>query len=73
MAGAVSHCGVQRPMEDDELVEHVARDFIERYGTGAAEVLREQAERCEADGNRPSAQTWPEIADAAERLIEGWQ
>ena len=70
MAGAVSHCGVQRPMEDDDLVE---RDFMERYGTGAAEVLREHAERCEADRDRASAQTWLEIADAAERLIEGWQ
>ena len=59
-------------MEDDEIVEHVSRDFIERYGTGAAEVLREHAERCQADGERPSAQTWLEIADAAERLIEGW-
>jgi len=73
MAGAVSHCGVQRPMEDGDLVEHVARDFIERYGTGAAEVLREHAERCEADRDRASAQTWLDIADAAERLIEGWQ
>jgi hypothetical protein len=60
-------------MEDDELIEHVARDFIERYGTGAAEVLREHAERCEADRDRLSAQAWLEIADAVERLIEGWR
>jgi hypothetical protein len=60
-------------MEDDELVEHVAREFIERHGVGAGEVLREHAERFEGYGDRPSAQTWLDIADAAERLIEGWQ
>ena len=60
-------------MEDDALVEHVARDVIEWCGTGGAEVLREHAERCEANGDRPSAQTWLEIADAAEQLIEGWK
>jgi hypothetical protein len=58
-------------MEDDELVEHVARDFIERYGTGVAEVLREHAERCKADRDRPSAQAWVDIADAAERQKDG--
>jgi hypothetical protein len=58
-------------MEDDELVEYVARDFIERYGAAAAGVLRERAERCDAEGDRPSAQTWLKIADAAEGLVSG--
>ena len=57
-------------MEDDQqLVDHVARDFIARYGAAAAKVLRNHAERCETAGDRFSAQTWLEIADAAERLI----
>jgi hypothetical protein len=56
-------------MEDDQqVVDHVARDFIARYGA-AAKVLRDHAERCETAGDRYSAQTWLEIADAAERLI----
>ena len=55
-------------MDDRELVEHVARQFVQRHGSGAVEVLREHADCCV--GDNVSAEAWLDIADAAERLLD---
>jgi hypothetical protein len=54
-------------MDDDDLVEHVARQFVRRHGVCAIEVLRERADCCAGDDC--SADAWLDIADAAERLL----
>ena len=53
-------------MDDRDLVQHVARQFIRRHGAGAVDVLRERADCCVED--RQSAEAWLDLADAAERL-----
>ena len=58
---------VMAVMEDQELVEHVARRFVRRHGVCAVEVLRERADCCA--GDCVSADAWLDIADAAERLL----
>jgi hypothetical protein len=54
-------------MDDHDLVEHVARQFVRRHGVCAVEVLRERADGCAGDDR--SADAWLDIADAAERLL----
>ena len=54
-------------MDDHDLVEHVARQFVRRHGACAVDVLRERADCCAADYR--SANAWLDIADAAERLL----
>jgi hypothetical protein len=54
-------------MDDDDLVEHVARQFVRRHGVCAVELLRERAGCCA--GDYASADAWLDIADAAERLL----
>jgi len=54
-------------MDDHDVVEHVARQFVRRHGAGAVDVLRERAD-CSA-GDCISADAWLDIADAAERLL----
>lgn len=56
-------------MEDREFVEHVARQCVERYGAGAVDVLRGYADRAATAGDGPSAKTWLDITEAAERLL----
>ena len=54
-------------MDDHDLVEHVARQFISRHGACAIELLRERADCCA--GDHASADAWLDIADVAERLL----
>ena len=54
-------------MDDHDVVEHVARQFVRRHGVSAVEVLRERADCCAGDYR--SADAWLDIAEAAERLL----
>jgi hypothetical protein len=56
-------------MEDDEAIQHVAGQYVERLGRDAPKDLRERAEQAQASEDRPSADAWREIAKAAERLL----
>ena len=56
-------------MQDDEAIQQVAREYVERFGANAAPELRESAERAEAIGDRLSADTWREIGEVAERML----
>ena len=56
-------------MNDQKMVEHVARQFIEQHGTNAVDILRGHADRAATEGDGPSSQTWLDIADLAERLL----
>jgi hypothetical protein len=56
-------------MEDGDLVEKVAREFVEQHGPDAVPILREHAEAADMNGDGLSAQTWRDIADAAERIV----
>jgi hypothetical protein len=44
---------------------------IEEHGIQAVCVLRHHADRAATEGDHLSAQTWLDIADAAERLLGG--
>jgi hypothetical protein len=57
-------------MTDDDEIECVAVEMIERFGAEAAHVARGLAARAESC-RRASAQTWREIADAIERTRAG--
>jgi hypothetical protein len=52
-----------------EAVERVARQFIDRNGTEALQMLRELAEAAEDMHDDISAKAWHDIADAAERML----
>src|SRR5205814_9583989 len=54
-------------MDDNDVVEHVARQFVRRHGVSAVEVLRERADCCAEDYR--SADAWRDIAEAARRLL----
>ena len=57
-------------MEDDEkLVEKVAREIVDQHGTDAMEILRERVEAADTCGDELAAETWRDIADAAERIL----
>ena len=56
---------------DRELVEQVAREYVERHGQDAVSILRERANIAEELGDSLSADAWRDIADAAERLSSG--
>jgi hypothetical protein len=56
-------------MDDGEIVERTAVELIKLYRSDAANIARDLAgiaEECHHD--RPSAETWSDIADAIERL-----
>jgi DNA repair exonuclease SbcCD ATPase subunit len=57
-------------MDDSSQINRVAREMIERFGDGAAQVARKLAEVSDEvqDEMLTSSQTWREIADAIERL-----
>jgi hypothetical protein len=60
-------------MSDDasgEAVERVARQFIDRNGADALQMLRELAETAEDMHDDISAKAWRDIADAAERILQ---
>lgn len=55
--------------DDEDFVEQVAREYVERHGPDAVSVLRERADMAEEVGDLLSAEAWRDIADAAERLL----
>ena len=58
-------------MEDQDEVDRVAVEFLERHGPTVIADLRERAEIAAAIGDQLSAETWADIADAAEKLLWG--
>jgi hypothetical protein len=54
---------------DDEFIEEVAREYVGRYGSSGAEMLRERARIAEAAGDYLLAQSWREMAEAAEAML----
>lgn len=63
---------VSGAMDDDQkMVDRVARQFVNQYGKRAPDVLREHADVAATQGNGLSAETWLDIAEAAERLLSG--
>jgi hypothetical protein len=55
---------------DDEFIEEVAREYVARYGLSGVAMLRERAGIAAATGDYLLAQSWREIAEAAERLMD---
>lgn len=55
--------------DDHEQVETVAREIIDRHGDKAELWVREQADIADGHGDTFSAETWREIADAINRLL----
>ena len=55
-------------MDDLELVEAVAREFVAREGEASLTYLRERAEVAQALGDELSARAWLDIASVAERI-----
>jgi hypothetical protein len=56
-------------MDDGDEVDRVAAEFLKRHGPSVILDLRERAEIAAANGDQLSAETWTDIADAAERLL----
>ena len=54
---------------DDDFIEDVARDYVGRYGPGGAAMLRERAGIAEAAGDYLLAQSWRDMAEAAEAML----
>jgi len=57
-------------MSDDDDVEQVAREYLQRHGLDSPSVLRDRAEVADAIGDILSAEAWRDIADAAERILQ---
>ena len=57
-------------MEDADLIEEVAREFIARKGAAAITELEELAEIAADLGDTSSQQTWLDIAHAASRILQ---
>jgi hypothetical protein len=55
--------------DDDDLVEQVAREYVQRHGRDSLAILRERAELADEMGDVVSAEAWRDIADAAERML----
>ncbi len=57
-------------MDDRDIIERTAVDMIKRFRSTAAHIARELAEIAEeGQHDRPSADTWRDIADAIEKLL----
>jgi hypothetical protein len=56
-------------MEDAHLVAAVAARLIGRYGSKSLDAIAELREKALALGDKPSVQTWLDIACVAERLL----
>jgi hypothetical protein len=54
---------------DDEFIEEVAREYVARYGPSGVAMLRERARIAEAAGDYLLAQSWREMAAAAEAML----
>ena len=55
-------------MDDGDIIERTAVDMIKRFRSSAAHIARELAEIAERIHDRPSAETWRNVADMVERL-----
>jgi hypothetical protein len=56
-------------MDDGETIERTAVEMIKRFRSAAAHIARELAEIADDNQNdRPSAETWRNVADMVERL-----
>jgi hypothetical protein len=56
-------------MDDGDIIERTAVEMIKRFRSGAAHIARELAEIAEENHHdRPSAETWRNVADMVERL-----
>jgi hypothetical protein len=56
-------------MSDDDNVEQVAHEYVQRHGVDSPSILRDYAEAADMIGDNLSAETWRDIADAAERIL----
>lgn len=56
-------------MKDAHMVEAVAARLIRRFGSSSLDTIAELREKALALGDKPSAQTWCDIAAAAEHLL----
>jgi hypothetical protein len=54
---------------DDEFIEEVAREYVARFGPSGAAMLRERARIAEATGDYLMAQSWREMAEAADAIL----
>lgn len=54
---------------DDEFIEEVAREYVGRYGRSGVTMLRERARIADATGDYLLAQSWREMAEAAEAML----
>jgi len=50
-------------------VEKIAREIVDEHGADAVEILRERAEAAGLLGDELAAETWRDIATAAERTL----
>jgi hypothetical protein len=55
---------------DDNEVEQVAREYVQRHGPDSPSILRDFSEAADAIGDMLSAEAWRDIADAAERILQ---
>lgn len=54
---------------DDEFIEQVAREYVGRYGLSGVAMLRDRARVAAATGDYLLAQSWREMAEAAEAML----
>ena len=58
-------------MEDDEkLVEKVAREVVDQHGPDAISILRKRVKAADMSDDALAAETWRDIAEAAERILQ---
>jgi transcription initiation factor IIE alpha subunit len=58
-------------MKDDEkLVEKVAREVVDQHGPDAIPILRERAKAADMSDDALAAETWRDVAHAAERILQ---
>ena len=57
-------------MSGDDDVEQVAHEYVQRHGLDSPSILRDYAEVADTIGDILSAETWRDIADAAERILQ---
>lgn len=55
--------------DDDDFLDHVAREYVERHGPDAVSILRERADMADELGDRESAEAWRDIAETAESIL----
>lgn len=67
-SGTPSACRRHR-VNEAEVVERVAREFVARDRHEALDVLGERAKAADLSGDELSARAWWDIADAAERIL----